>query len=384
MGGETMADRIAAEVFPPGDFILEELESRGWTQIDLSEILGRPPQLVNEIVLGKRSITPETAKGLADAFGTSAQFWMNLQAAYQLSKTQNADEAVSRRAKVYAKAPIKEMVRRGWLEPSENVAVVEKRILDFFQIKSLDEEPTLWPHAARKSTSYDSINQFQLSWLCRARHLAKAVEAETFTDKSFNRGLQNLRKLLLEPEDVRLLPRVLAESGIRFLVIEHLPHTRIDGVCFWLNETAPVIAVSLRYDRIDWFWHTVMHELGHVKNRDGLRQNGRIDIDLVGDKAQQFKDKPESEKHIDEFASDFLIPQTELDGFVARVRPLYSTSRITGFAKRLGIHPGIVVGQLQHREEIKYFANRALLVKIRNIVIGSTLTDGWGSVVPAF
>jgi HTH-type transcriptional regulator/antitoxin HigA len=378
-----MADRIPAEVFPPGDFILEELESRGWTQIDLAEILGRPTQLVNEVVLGKRAITPETAKGLAGAFGTSAQFWMNLQAAYQLSRIQDADDAVSRRAKVYAKAPIKELVRRRWIEPSQNIDVLEKRVLDFLNIKNLNDKPIVWAHALRKSTTYESINQFQLAWMFRARRLARAINATNFSNQSFDRGLESLRKLLQEPEDVRLVAKILADAGIRFLIVEHLPHTRIDGVCFWLDETSPVIAISLRYDRIDWFWHTLMHEMGHVQNRDGLKQDGRIDVDLVGEKAQDFKDKPESEKLVDNFASEFLIPKTELDGFMARVRPLYSTARINGFAKRLGIHPGIVVGQLQHRNEIKYFANRAMLVKIRNIVISSTLTDGWGNVALA-
>ena len=74
-----MAQRINPEAFPPGEYIREELDARGWTQLDLAEILGRPPQAINEVIAGKRSITPEMAKGLSAAFGTSAQLWMNLQ-----------------------------------------------------------------------------------------------------------------------------------------------------------------------------------------------------------------------------------------------------------------------------------------------------------------
>ena len=83
-----MNARIPAEVFPPGEFLQEELEARGWSQIELAEILARPPRLVNEIIAGKRAITPETAKGLSAAFGHSAQYWMNLETSYQLSKAQ--------------------------------------------------------------------------------------------------------------------------------------------------------------------------------------------------------------------------------------------------------------------------------------------------------
>ena len=71
-----MAITRPAEAFPPGEFLREELEERNWTQADLAEIMGRPLVLVNEIISGKRSITPETAIGLAAAFGTSAELWM--------------------------------------------------------------------------------------------------------------------------------------------------------------------------------------------------------------------------------------------------------------------------------------------------------------------
>ncbi|MBI4322302.1 MAG: HigA family addiction module antidote protein [Chloroflexi bacterium] len=100
-----MADRKVAEVFPPGDYIKEELEARGWTQIELAEILGRSPRMVNEIICAKRGITPDTAKGLGNAFGTGAQVWLNLESAYRLSRAHEQDESVARRARLYTKAP---------------------------------------------------------------------------------------------------------------------------------------------------------------------------------------------------------------------------------------------------------------------------------------
>ena len=79
-------DQINAESFAPGEYIREEIEARGWTQIDLAEILGRPAQAVSEIITGKRSITPEMARALGDAFGTSAQLWLNLESRYRLAR----------------------------------------------------------------------------------------------------------------------------------------------------------------------------------------------------------------------------------------------------------------------------------------------------------
>src|SRR5438874_8013675 len=123
-----MSERIPAEVFPPGEFIKEELEAREWTQADLAEILGRPPRLISEIINGKRAISPETATGLGEAFGTGAQFWMNLESAYQLTRVKAQNDAVARRASLYSKAPVKEMLKRRWIEPVHSVDALEKQI----------------------------------------------------------------------------------------------------------------------------------------------------------------------------------------------------------------------------------------------------------------
>ena len=69
----------------PGEALAEEIEARQLTQKRLAELLGRPPQLVNEIVRGKKAITPDTAVGLERVFGISAKTWMNMQVDYELT-----------------------------------------------------------------------------------------------------------------------------------------------------------------------------------------------------------------------------------------------------------------------------------------------------------
>src|SRR3954471_21316402 len=97
-----MKIRKAAEVFPPGDFIREELEARGWTQMDLAKIIGRTQPAVNEMITGKRGITPESAVALAAAFGTSAEFWMNLETMYSLAHTEADVKSIEKRAKKFS------------------------------------------------------------------------------------------------------------------------------------------------------------------------------------------------------------------------------------------------------------------------------------------
>ena len=372
-----MKDRKLAEVFPPGEFIKEELEARDWAQDDLAEILGRPTRLINELIAGKRGITPETAKGLGEAFGTNAQLWMNLESLYRLASNVSEHEPVARRATLYAKAPIRAMVRRNWIEPSSNIDVLEKSVCDFFELENINDEPKL-AYASRKSTSYVESTPIQWAWLYRAVHLAKAVDAQKFTKARLDDALERLKFLLPNPQDIRTVPKILSESGIKLLVIEPLPQSKIDGVTFWADDS-PVIALSLRYDRIDWFWHTLAHELvGHVKNGGGENMSAVLDIDLLGQ--QNDTNRPQYEVEADNNAVSFLVPQAALDNFIARISPLYSKARIIRFANRIHVHPGIVVGQLQHpsRGELNYSQHRDMLVKVRDIITSTALTDGWG------
>jgi HTH-type transcriptional regulator / antitoxin HigA len=120
-GGEMASKvtaRVPAEVFAPGEFIREELEARGWTQGDLAQIMDRPLRLVNELIAGKKQITPETARGLATAFGDNDPlYWMSLDSAFRLSQAAPADAAVERRARLYSAFPVREMLKRHWIEP---------------------------------------------------------------------------------------------------------------------------------------------------------------------------------------------------------------------------------------------------------------------------
>ncbi len=373
---------IAAQVFPPGEFLKEELTARGWSQADLADILGCSERLTSEVINGKRALSMETARGLGEALGTGPELWLNLENQFQLSRPAPGNKGtIARRARLFEKAPVKELVLRGWIESSGDPDVLEQSLLGFLGIDAVEDEPVIWPHAARKSTSYQEIAPSQLAWLCRARQLAQTMDAPDYHEEALKRVLKNLSTLHQEVEGVCYVPRILLDGGIRFVVVEHLSGTKLDGACFWLDAASPVVVLSLRYDRVDYFWHTLLHELGHLQAKDGLLNDAiPMDSDLLG--GAKTEDRPASEKAADAFAVEQLVPQRILRQFIQGARPKYSARAITQFARKLQIHPGIIVGQLQYRGEIPYSHSRRLLEKVRSLVIEKAVTDGWRKAQP--
>lgn len=374
---ENMAEQVSpAEVFPPGDFLGEELEARGWSQQEFAEIIGRPANAVSEIINGKRAITPATAKELATALGTSAMLWLNLEAEYRLHQTAEAPESIGVKARIRSRYPLRDMIQRGWIEPSDNPDVLEHRVLRFFNVDSIDEDPVL-PLAARKgmtgSQESDESTPKQWAWLFRVKQCAEAMQISAkYSEATLRERMIDLEALMLEPEGARQVPRLLEECGVRFVVVEPLPGSKIDGVCFWLNAWSPVVGLSLRLDRIDNFWFVLRHELEHVLSRDAA-----VDSNLTpGAEAID-----ESERAANEAAAMFGVTVEDLESFVMRVQPLFSETRILGFARRHGVHPGIVVGRLQYRLN-RYDLLRRHLANIREHVTATALTDGYGRVCP--
>ena len=371
--------RTPAQIFPPGDFIREELEERGWKQEDLAKIMGRPLPTINQIIVGRTAITPETAHELAEAFGTSAELWMNLESSFRLANSQKPEGAVSKRARLYEVAPVREMIRRRWIKKTQKSSQLEAELKRFFKVDTLDCDPELAAAARSSAPEEDEVIASQTAWCFRALQLASTIRASRFSKKAFQDGQKVLRSIAKQISGVQEIPCILEKMGVRFVVVEHLRGTKIDGAALWLDpkkKTAPVVVLSMRHKRIDCFWHTLCHELSHILHGDST-----IDVSLVGDDRSTECRRSDIETRADKEAAEMLIPIEELDRFIVRVQPFFSKDRIRGFAKRIGVHPGIVVGQLQHRELIGYHANREMLIDVREHIIESALTDGWGHYV---
>jgi HTH-type transcriptional regulator / antitoxin HigA len=363
----------------PAFFIKQELEARGWTQRDLAYILGCHEQIVNLLVSRKRGISADMSKALGAAFDVAPDFFSNLQRSYDLSRARDPDPAVFLRARLQSSYPVREMIRRGWLDDSDH-ANLERQMADFFEVRRIDEIPRL-PHAGRK-THYDEVPAAQLAWLFRVRQIARSVVVPEYRQEHLEGCLKYLKTFLDSPEKASEVPSLLSKCGVRMVVAESLPQGKIDGACFWLDSSSPVIGLSLRFDRIDNFWFVLRHEIEHVLRRDGEANSVEIIDELDGRRsAVDNDDLPTEEIIANKAAANFCVPENLMTRFIVQRGRYISERDVLLFARSLNIHPGLVVGQI-HSRTGRYELLRRHLVKVRQFVLANAVVDGWGHVFP--
>lgn len=376
-----MSDTLEhVDVPHPGFFIREELDARGWNQRDLAYILGSTDQSVNLIISGKRSISPEMAKALGEAFDVHPEFFANLQKTYDMGRARDPDPGVGKRARLQNVYPVREMIKRCWFADSD-ADMLEVQMSRFFKVANANDIPHVMAHAAKK-TPYDALPASQLAWLFRVRQIAEAMPSVPYSERKLREALSRLKTFLIDPEEARHVPRLLMEAGVRLIIVEGLSGGKIDGVCFWLDEQSPVIGITTLHDRIDNFWFVLRHEIEHVLHRHGMEVEV-IDIEL-GKSMMGHNNAPgenEQEEVANNAAAEFCVPQKDMASFIARKAPFFAERDVLGFAKRMQVHPGIIVGQIQHRTG-RWELLRKHLVKIRQYVLPGAMVDGWGQVAP--
>jgi HTH-type transcriptional regulator/antitoxin HigA len=368
----------------PGQLVTALLRERGWTKRVLAIVLGVDETGVNRLTADKRPVDAEMALTLEEVFGVPAERFLELQKSYDLAKARivaRPDPARATRAYLYGDLPIAEMIKRGWISARDvrDVGAIETELVKFFSANRLEDIEIL-PHAAKKTQVSIDATPAQLAWLYRVKQIATDMLVPQYSPQAMRAAIGKLKLLLNSPENVRKVPRILGECGIRYVIVESLPSAKIDGVCFWINQASPVIGMSLRFDRIDNFWFVLRHECEHVLQLHG-RVIAMLDTELEGKKAGTGSDVADEERIANEAAADFCVPRKMLDAFVARKAPFFSERDIIGFARTIQVHPGIVAGQLQHKTE-RYDRFRNHIAKIRNYIMPSAMVDGWGDTAP--
>lgn len=377
-----MPQAVLAPIDHPGTFIEEELDARGWTQADLAYVLSWDASQLNKLIKGVTGITPDTAVLLGDAFGMPAEFFINLQKAFDLQHAQRRDTGVRTRANWLSKFPVRDMIKRGWLEETE-ADLLDLQMMRFFDANRVEDIPLVGCEAiayAAKKTGYDEITGTQLVWLHRVRKIAAMANAPAYDREKLLDTLPDIRAHMLDTDDFGEIPGLLLRCGVPVVLVEPLPGSKIDGACTWLNDQ-PVIGLSLRLNRPDNFCFVMRHEIEHVLQEDGKAAT-YTHVDVF-DPERDDSSLPDEERRADAAAAEFLIPQEKLASFMSRKGKWISETDVLAFAARHNIHPAVVIGQIQNRRhkagDGRAFAFlRRYLTKIHDHFMSWPLRDGWG------
>ena len=335
---------------PPGEVLEEELEALGMTQKELAARLGRPAQTINEIIRAKKSITPETALGLAAVLGIDAQFWVNLETDYRMVLARKREQDMIRANVQWLNHyPVREMLQREWIEAGRDRPSRLKALMNFLGVAVA--EPQAYQKAAGFRITEAAQRRISLgalaAWLRKGELDAQRIETAVYGTEAFENALIQIRNLTTQKPN-KFLPsirKLCADSGVAFCPVQELPKSGANGATRWLSDHKALIQISLRNKWADIFWFTFFHEAYHVLRH---RAHRRFLIDGLGADPEVAGLEDEA----DGFARDFLIPPREWNTFCENLD--FSSPSVRKFARSVGIAPFIVVGRLQKEKYIPY------------------------------
>ncbi len=346
---------------PPKSFELPDLPkiliqtriARGWTQKDLADLLdmdyARIKRYEEEEYFGASF---SKLLQIADALEIAIDQCFQEHGIYKKVSNiwKNSDDVN------WNEFPIREAFKRGWIEKNEGETTTESFKAWF--TKSIEPYATFALHRRKTSQDYsgkDKLNQNSLkTWQARVLQLAEQ-ELRTSEVKEFRLDdcwLKDLVKQSAYEDGPKRAKDALKNHGIILVIEKHLPKTYLDGAAMLSHEGVPIVGLTLRYDRLDYFWFTLFHELGHVYchlfDIENIHVN-YFDQDSSEDhhEADQINrySGDESEKQAKRYATEFLIEPKTWENCLSR----YTVSKesVLADAKRLGIHPSIIAGRIR-------------------------------------
>ncbi|MBF6590363.1 MAG: helix-turn-helix domain-containing protein [Ktedonobacterales bacterium] len=336
------------DVSPPGETLLEALEDRGMTQVDLAQRTGRPKKTINEIVKGKTAITPETALQFERVLGIPATFWNNREQQYREALARREDE---QRLKGWenwlTELPVKRMIAHGWVKRCEDKAAQVLEMLTFFGVASPDAYHAVFERevvAFRKAGVSATDKGATAAWLRQGEIEATEIDCAPHDERKFHAALRRIRTLTTKPAKILQVEvvRLCAEAGVAVVFIPELPRTGICGATRWLTPAKALLQLSLRYKTDDQLWFSFFHEAGHIL----LHRKRKLFVER-----EHVNSSDEAEA--DEFSRNLLIPLSDWQRFISSGQ-YHAKADISDFAEKVGIAPGIVVGRLQHETLIPF------------------------------
>lgn len=347
---ETLADFAPDWVAIPGETISDLLEERGWSQAELAARTGFSDKHVNLLLKGKASITEETALKLERVLGSTANFWLNLEAQYREHLARNeAIHMLSKQVEWLKELPLNDMIKFKWVNKCADKAYQVFECLRYFGVASVDawREQYIRPVAAyRAAEKLTRIPASVSAWLRVGERAAEDIRCADYDKAKFEAALSEVRLLTTEKNPAIFLPKLTSVCAKAGVVVVFAPAPKgcpVSGATKWLGQKA-LIMLSLRGKTDDKLWFTFFHEAGHII-KHGRRM---IFLDILGEDGLN----AEEEEEADTYARDSLISKRDYDNFVKDGQ--FTKNSIKTFSRQQGVSPGIVLGRLQFDRYVQW------------------------------
>lgn len=338
-------------VSPPGESILDIAEERGWTQAELARRLGYTEKHISQLINGKVPLTIDAAVRLERVVGSTVDFWLRREANYQKHKARLEEAATHTRWVSWLdEIPVKELMAACAISKlridAKNKPVLVDACLRFFGVASPDDWRSCYSEmqlAFRRSRAEQSDIGAISAWLRLGEQEAEKLDGPKYDKTRFCKALEAIRGFTCEaPETFEpKMKSMLRESGVHLVLVPAIPRSHVSGVARWLSATRPLIQLSLYGKTNDKFWFTFFHEAAHILLHGN---NGEEKKSVFLDDPNAATSNNRQEREANQWAGEWLIPQKHC-GVLASLR---SRDAVRDFARRIGVHPGIVVGRLQH------------------------------------
>jgi len=264
---------------------------------------------------------------------------------------------------------VKEMIRRKWFVPLTNTlrnVGVGTALTEFLFPQGTHKSSISLAPLFRRQTRQRGLVELvtTMAWLRRVSEKSMEMDVPKFNKNNLSNTLiVHLVRLSTEQQGPRKAINYLRKIGVRVIVESSLPTMRTDGASFILPNKGPVIGLTLRNDRIDNFWFTLMHEVAHLVLHLTTDPN-EIFVDTIEDEDQY---SPEIETEADAFAKDSFIPRDTWNRNAFRIR---TVADILALSTELKIHPSIVAGRLRHeRNNYNEFSQIVGFGEVRKLLL---------------
>lgn len=331
--------------FHPGFYIEEILDDLAMTQEEFAKRLDVSAKTISKLVNAQIPLSNDLASRISSMLGINVETLINLQKTYELKLIEiEKEKKIDAQIEIVKEIDYNYFVKNQILNVAKSASDKIQNLCAFLKVSDLTllRKPDL---LASFRTSVQTVTERNIInanvWLQTAINFGLQKQVKPFDENKLKLAVPEIRKMtLMQPQEfLPKLEQLFEECGVAFVLLPSLKNCGVNGVVKWYDDKV-VLAINDRNSFADTFWFSLFHEIGHVFQKKKTKI-------IINDKVLS-QTSQDLESDADRYARDILLPQKEYETLLNSCSNGVTYDKICWFANRMGIHPGIVIGRLQH------------------------------------